>query len=140
MLLGRPDMSALLKHHGAHPLSQQKLAILAISLVGTIFIRQTQGRAACPSWRSCLMRSHIFIKASLSQTGIPGSAQSSQWVSLPGNGAGFPSGRSWPEECVTQGANVGVVKPLVDSPLGRKRPPPARRISEMGHTQKPDES
>ena len=85
-------------------------------------------------------KSHLHQSLLVTQTGIPGSARSSQWVSLPGSGAGFPSGRSWLEECVTQGADIGVVEPLVDSLPDRKLPPPGRRTSEMGNTQKPDES
>ena len=104
-------------------------------------MRQTQGRVSM-SLLALLShdKSHLHQSLLVTQIGIPGSARSSQWVSLPGSGAGYPSGRSWLEECVTQGANIGAVEPLVDSLPGRKLPPPGRRTSEVGNTQKPDES
>lgn len=85
-------------------------------------------------------KSHLHQSLRVTQTGIPGSARSSQWMSLPGSGVGFPSGRSWMEACVTQGVFLLGLEPLMDSRPGRKHPPPGRRTSEMGNTQKPEES
>lgn len=91
-------------------------------------------------------KSHLHQSLLVTQTGIPGSAWSSQWMSLPGSGAGFPSGRSWMEARVTQGVcdtrsrlSPGL-EPLMGSRPGRKLPLPGKRISERGNTQKPDES